>query len=160
MAGFLSQWILRRVVRSALAFEGQSIAAYQGLRSRLKGGRSCPDALEESLCHLLAEQELHRNILADTASGRLTADDLEAFLRSQLYTGLQNLKPLDEDTLARWGRDLESALAEEEKTWIFYGNLRRMSKIPAVRRAFEVLAAMEKEHVDVLRRLLGRSSGG
>ena len=38
---------------------------------------------------------------------------------------------------------------------MFYGNLRRMSKIPAVKKAFEVLAAMEKEHVDILRKLLG-----
>ena len=30
-----------------------------------------------------------------------------------------------------------------------------MSKIPAVKKAFEVLAAMEKEHVNILRRLLG-----
>jgi hypothetical protein len=46
-----------------------------------------------------------------------------------------------------------------EKTWIFYGNLRRMSKIPAMKKAFEVLAAMEKEHVDILRRLLGMTLG-
>ena len=32
-----------------------------------------------------------------------------------------------------------------------------MSKIPAVKKAFEVLAGMEKEHLDILRRLLGRS---
>ena len=35
-----------------------------------------------------------------------------------------------------------------------------MSRIPVVRRAFEVLAAMEREHVEILRRLLGRQPGG
>ena len=33
-----------------------------------------------------------------------------------------------------------------------------MSKIPVVKRAFEVLAHMEKEHIDILRALLGRAT--
>ena len=31
-----------------------------------------------------------------------------------------------------------------------------MSKLPVVKKTFEVLAAVEKEHIDILRRLLGR----
>jgi len=44
-------------------------------------------------------------------------------------------------------------------TGVFYTNLRRMSRIPAVRRAFDVLAHMEKEHIDILRALLGKGPG-
>jgi hypothetical protein len=32
-----------------------------------------------------------------------------------------------------------------------------MTKIPAAKKAFEVMAHMEKEHIDILRALLGRA---
>jgi rubrerythrin len=57
----------------------------------------------------------------------------------------------------RWGAELAASMEREEKTWVFYSNLRRMSKIPIVKKAFELLAAMEKEHLDILRKLLGRA---
>jgi rubrerythrin len=74
-----------------------------------------------------------------------------------MYAGFDAIRPLTGEELARWEPDLSAALDQEEKTWIFYGNLRRASRIPVVRRAFEVLARMEKEHVDILRKLLGRA---
>ena len=77
-------------------------------------------------------------------------------LAGHLFGAMESIEPLAGEDLARWGGELSRALEQEEKTWIFYGNLRRMSKIPAVRKAFEVLAKMEKEHVDMLRRFLGR----
>lgn len=156
MSGLLSAWVLRRVLKSALILEGEAIRTYQELRGKISGARRCSEEPGDSLCHLLAEEELHRRILMDAAAGRLSLDELEDLLKAHLYSGFADIGPLEEETLLEWKEDLSAALEHEEKTWVFYGNLRRMSRIPAVRKAFEVLASMEKEHVDVLRKLLGR----
>lgn len=159
MSGALSRWILRRVLASGLAFERQAIDAYRGLRARLMLSNSCRDeSLDGSLCHLLEEEELHQRVLSDAAAGRLSLEELERMLAGHLYAGFDAIRPLAGEEAAAWSADLRAALEHEEKTWIFYGNLRRISRIPAVKRAFEVLAAMEKEHVDILRRLLGMPS--
>lgn len=159
MAGPLSRWILRRVLASGLAFEREAIDAYRALREKLLQPGRCadPDSLEGSLCHLLEEEELHERILSDAAAGKLSVDGLEQALKDHRYAGFDAIRPLQGEEAERWRAELTAALRQEEKTWIFYGNLGRMSKIPAARRAFEVLAAMEKEHVDILRRLLGIS---
>jgi rubrerythrin len=155
MAGVIGRWILSRVVASGMAFEKEAIDLYRGLRERLMKDRSCDESLQGSLCHLLEEEETHHKILADASAGKLSQADLDAMGSGHLYTGFESTKPLQGDTLAAWSADLTAALAQEEKTWIFYSNLRRMSKIPLVKKAFETLASMEKEHVDILRRLLG-----
>jgi rubrerythrin len=156
MPGILARWILRRVLASGLSFETQAIDAYRGLRERLLKSGHCDESLEGSLCHLLEEEEVHHKVLSDAAAGRLSREDLERILQAHVYSGFDAITPLKGDEAVRWAADLTAALEQEEKTWIFYGNLRRMSKIPAVKKAFEVLAAMEKEHVDILRRLLGK----
>jgi rubrerythrin len=156
MPGILSSWILRRVLASGLSFETKAIDAYRSLRDRLLKSGHCDESLEGSLCHLLEEEEMHKRVLSDAAAGRLTLEDLERILQAHVYPGFDAIVPLSGDEAERWAADLTAALEQEEKTWIFYGNLRRMSKIPAVKKAFEVLAAMEKEHVDILRRLLGK----
>jgi len=157
MRGVLSRWILRGVLRSALAFEAEALSTYTRLRGRLGAGRSCSDDLDASLCHLIEEEEMHRKILTDAAEGKLSLEELQAILDRHLYDGFDRIRPLTGDTLRDWEADLSAALEQEEKTWVFYGNLRRMSKIPTVKKAFEVLASMEKEHLDILRRLLDRS---
>jgi rubrerythrin len=157
MPGALARWILSRVVRSGLAFETEAIDAYRHLLEKLRGSGSCDESLEGSLCHLLEEEETHRTVLQDAAKGIYAPAELEEILRSHRYAGIDAIRPLQGETRAKWAPELEAALAQEEKTWVFYGNLRRMSKIPAVKRAFEVLAGMEKEHVDIVRKLLGKS---
>ncbi len=159
MAGILSRWILRRVLASGLAFEKEAIDAYRVLREKLLKPGRCDEALEGSLCHLLEEEQMHERILSDASAGRLSLEDLQTALKGHLYAGFDAIRPLQGDEADRWRPDLAAALRQEEKTWVFYGNLGRMSKIPAVKKAFEVLAAMEKEHVDILRRLLGMTSG-
>ncbi len=156
MPGIVSRWILRRVLASGLAFEKEAIDAYRSLRGKLlKPGHCTDEAFPGSICHLLEEEELHQRILSDAAAGRLSEEDLERQLSGHRYPGFDAIRPLEGEEAARWSPDLRAALEQEEKSWIFYGNLRRMSKIPAVKRAFEVLASMEKEHIDILRRLLG-----
>ena len=152
--GFLADWILRRVVKSALVFEASSLATYGRMREHL-----ADNPLWENLSHLLEEEEHHWRILTDAAEGRLDASAIERVVEGHLFSGLVAIRPLEGAALREWGPELERALAEEEQTFLFYGNLRRMSRIPVVRRAFEVLAAMEREHVDILRRLLGRPAG-
>ena len=112
----------------------------------------------DSLCHLLEEERQHWEILTRASIGSLGVEELERVLDEHMYSAIDSIRPLAGDDLARWGGELSRALADEEKTWIFYTNLRRMSTIPVVKRAFEVLAHMEKEHIDILRALLGRAT--
>ena len=153
--GIVADWILRRVVKSALVFEAGSLERYRRLRERL-----VDSPLWESLGHLLEEEEHHWRILTDAAAGKLDAAQVERLVKGHLFSGMAAIRPLEGDALREWGSELERALAEEERTFLFYGNLRRMSRIPVVRRAFEVLASMEREHVQILRRLLGRPPEG
>ncbi len=158
MAGPLSRWILARVMRSALAFETDAIDTYRRLQEAAGTGASCGGQLAASLCHLLEEERRHWQILTDAGAGRLDMEELERLLADHMYSSLAEIEPLDGEDLATWGPELSRALDGEEKTWIFYTNLRRMSTIPAVRRAFHVLGHMEKEHIDILRALLGRAA--
>ncbi len=152
--GIIANWILRRVVKSALVFEASSIETYRRLRDRL-----VDDPLRDSLGHLLAEEEHHWRILTEAAGGRLDAAGIERVVQDHLYGGMADLAPLEGEARRTWEPELSRALADEEQTLLFYGNLGRMSRIPAVRRAFEVVAAMEREHVEILRRLLAAPTG-
>jgi rubrerythrin len=156
MPGLISRWIFSRVVRSALAFETEAIDIYHRLADQLGGEKSCRDDFRGALCHLLDEEQMHWKLLTDAAEGKLTIEELERHLARHVYTGLEEMEPLGGEDLPRWGPDLARALDQEGKMWVFYGNLRRMSKLPVVKKTFEVLAATEKEHIDILRRLLGR----
>jgi rubrerythrin len=158
VSGLLTRWILSRVIHSSLAFESEAIKTYRRIREKLSGVKSCSESLETGLCHLLEEEEAHWRLLNDVADGKVSSEKLDELVRQHVYAGMASMQPLQGEELELWGPELSAALAQEEKTWIFYGNLRRMSKIPAVKKAFEVLALMEKEHVDILRRLLGRTS--
>jgi rubrerythrin len=158
MPGPIGRWIFSRVVRSALAFETEAIDIYHRLADQLGAQKSCRDDFRGALCHLLEEEQIHWKLLTDAAEGKLTIEELEHHLARHAYSGLEGMEPLGEEDMQRWGPDLSRALDQEEKTWVFYGNLRRMSKLPVVKKAFEVLAAMEKEHIDILRRLLGRNA--
>lgn len=157
MAGPIARWIFSRVVKSALVFERESIETYRRLQQGMNEGRSCSGQLADSLCHLLEEERQHWQILSDASAGTLGVEDLEKLLDRHLYAAIHALRPLEGPELAQWGGELSAALAQEEKTWVFYSNLRRMTKITAAKKAFEVMAHMEKEHIDILRALLGRA---
>ena len=160
MAGFLSRWIVSSVIRSALAFEAEAIDAYRDIRERLLASRSCSEELESSICHLLEEEEEHRRVLTEVAAGRMGLEELERLLAGHVYARFDAIRAIEGDERTAWEPALRTALAQEEKTWIFYGNLQRMSKVPVVKRAFEVLAGMEKEHAQILRRILGIPESG
>jgi len=151
--GPITKWVVRRVVAGALALEAESLQMYRRLRERA-GSR----IIEPQLAHLLEEEKRHWQILEDAAAGRLDAGGLEPLVHEHLYRGIEEIGPLAGPALAEWRADLEAALAQEERTFVFYGNLRRISTIPSVRRAFEVIADMEREHIDILRRLLGSAA--
>ncbi len=152
MPTFLGRWMVARIVKSALAFETHAIELYRRLKEKDVSG-----ALGGGLAHLLREEEMHSRILADTAAGKMQLEDLEKIFREHLYAGAQEIEPLGPEALAEWSQELERALKAEQDTFAFYGNLRRISKIPAVKWAFEVLADMEREHTEILASLLGRA---
>ncbi len=143
--------MVSRIVKSALAFETNAIDLYRRLKAKDVGG-----TLGGGLAHLLHEEELHSRILTDTAAGKLQLEDLEKISREHRYANLEEIEPLGPEALAEWAEELERALKAEQDTFVFYSNLRRMSKIFAVKRAFEVLADMEREHAEILAGLLGR----
>ncbi len=151
MATFIGKWIVARIVKSALVFESDAIDLYRRMREKDVSG-----TLGEGLLHLLQEEELHWKVLNDTATGKLSQEELDGILREHLYANLHAIEPLGPEALAEWGEELSHALKAEQDTYIFYSNLRRSSKIPAVKKAFEVLADMEREHVEILGKLLGR----
>jgi rubrerythrin len=157
VAGPLARWILSCVVKSALVFETDAIETYRRLQESVGADRSCCGAFADSLCHLLEEERRHRQILSDASAGRLGVEELEKLLAGHPYASMDGITQLAGEALARWGPEVSRALGEEEKAWIFYTNLRRTSRSAVVRKAFEVLGHMEKEHIDILRVLLGRS---
>jgi rubrerythrin len=150
MASWLRNWLLSRVVKSALVFEKSAIERYKGLLDKISG-----ESARRGLQHLREEEEIHWRILGEAAEGKLSMEQLEKALNEHLYANAEAIEPLDPVTLDAWGGELAKALEAEKETFIFYGNLRRMSKIPTVKKAFEVLADMEKEHMEILSRLLG-----
>jgi uncharacterized membrane protein len=151
--GPLSRLILKRVMRSALSFESQSVTTYTGLLGTVRNGRSCSNELRYSLYSLLAEAEPRRKILQHTVAGRLSLSELESLLNERAHQGNANVQTIDADTLGEWSKDLSAVLQHEEMTWVFCDNLQRVSRTPSDRRTFEALAVMEKEHVDTLRKL-------
>jgi rubrerythrin len=153
MKNAISRWILSRVIKSALVFEAEAIELYRGLQEKLD-----ESPLRHGLEHLLDEEKLHWKLLRDTADGKLDPDELERALHEHLYARLPEIAPLSGKALSIWGDELRAALHREKETFIFYSNLRRISKIPAVKKAFEVLSDMEKEHVEILARLLGEAA--
>ena len=142
-------WILRRVLRSALVFEREATGLYASLHDKLDG----PSAA--GVRHLLEEERIHQKLLEDIVSGRIRDQALEEILASHRFHAFEEIQPLDQKERAAYGATLEQALRDEEATVSFYDNLERIGKIPAVKRAFKVLADMEREHAAILRQLLG-----
>jgi rubrerythrin len=145
----IRKWILRRVLKSALTFEREARGLYETL-SRELGGTA-----RGGLEHLIEEERLHHRLLEDIVAGRLDDAELERTLSGHRYHALAETPPLDEVARAAFGARLEAALRDEQAAVAFYDNLARIGKIPAVKLAFRVLAEMEREHVDILRALLG-----
>ena len=142
--------MLRGLLRSALALERQAHSFYLGLKEDLGETPSW-----EGLRHLIEEEEMHQRILEDVAAGRVSEGEMDGLLSGHRFHDVEGIAPLDGELRAAWGERLSRALADEEATAAFYVNLERMSKIPAAKRAYHVLAEMEREHAAILRRLLG-----
>jgi rubrerythrin len=143
-------WILRRILRSALIFERTSRGLYETLRDRLGEGA------QGGLRHLIEEERAHHALLEQIVEGRLEEEALEGMLAGHRYHALEETSPLSPADLATHGERLDEALRDEEATVAFYRSLERISSIAGVKRAFHVLKEMEREHVEILRRLLGR----
>ena len=105
-------------MKNALALEYQSIATYKKLQPNAEKDWCCTDALEETLCHLLAEEEMRRKILLDAGAEKLTLSVAEATLLEPLYCEVADTKPLGAGAFAQRAKGLTEALEQEEKTWI------------------------------------------
>lgn len=147
---WLGKLVLRRILRSALVFEREAAGLYEVLLEEIG------EAARGGLGHLIEEERMHRRMLEDIAAGRLDGKRLGKLLEGHRYHAISRIAPLDRATIDAFGDRLEDALRDEEATIGFYANLERTSVIPSVKLAFRVLADMEREHVEILGRLLGR----
>ena len=151
MFGWLRDLVLRRVVKSALAFENDARNFYSSLEQSLEDTNA-----RMGIEHLIHEEDLHKRVVTDLAEGRLSYDGIEEMLAQHRFHDLDAILALDERHLAAWGDELEMALENEKSTYTFYTNLSKISRIPVIRLAFEMLADMEREHIQILVRLLGK----
>ena len=151
MLRWLRGLVLRRIVKSALALENDARNFYSSLQRSL-GETNAKMGIE----HLIHEEDLHKRVVTDLADGRLSLDGIEEMLSQHRFHDFDAILALDERHLAASGDELEMALENEKSTYTFYTNLSKISRLPVIRRAFEMLADMEREHIQILVRLLGR----
>ncbi len=146
----LRAWLIRRVLADAFTFEADMSRAYENALRGLEGS-----SLGEQLAGLLREEREHRSLLERIASGRIPGGELERILEDTHIHRAEAVEPLPPDELAIHGRRLAVIEKVEEESFVFYSNLSRLSRIPAVRRALRFMAEQERQHLRILRRLRG-----
>lgn len=144
--------ILKTVLRSALQLEENIYGLFAALPGELAGLE-----LPVSLRHIIAEEQTHQQLLRDMIAGRLP----EARM-AQLVSGpgprlhdpgaLRALPGTYRPLIER----LEPILEQEERICHFFASLERKTRLRVARQAFGFLAAQERVHVRMLRRLLGK----
>ncbi len=156
MTGLLARWILSSVVRRSLAIETAAVNAYRDILAAAANTGTTGDQLRSIVSRLLEEDEGHAHMLRKLSAGDRGVAARGPTIASHVRQGEQSMRPAEGEERVRLLTALEAVLAVEESAWIYYGNLRRVSRIHEVNRAFEILAGMEKEHADVIRQILGR----
>lgn len=151
----LRAWLIRRVLAGAFTFESDMSRAYENALRSLSDS-----SLRDRLAALLEEERAHRALLERIASRRITGEELEGLLRGAELHRPETVEPLSPRELEEHGRMLAVIEKVEEESFIFYSNLSKMSRIPAVRQAFRFMAEQERQHLRVLRRLRGADDAG
>jgi rubrerythrin len=143
-------WLTRRVLSSAFTFEADMFRAYQGVLRKLEGS-----SLGWKLKELQGEEKMHWDLLNRIAGGQISEQELEQIMEQARFHRIEEIAPLPPQELAVHGGKLAVIEKVEEESFIFNSKLQRMSKIPAVKRAFQFMAEQEREHLRILRRLRG-----
>jgi rubrerythrin len=148
----LRYWLIRKILKSAAVFEEDLSKAYAALLEELESDPAGPE-----LQRLLEEEALHLDMIRCLARGPVSYEDLERLMANMHFHDPQAVEPLPPDIRAAFTPQLESLESLEKESYIFYSNLARSSKIPAVKKSFAFLAQQEKQHLLIVQRLLGGS---
>ena len=143
-------WILKLIIKRALILEESESDLYLSLKEILSGDES-----NKGLEHIIQEEESHKKILTYIAEGEVSYEQLEEIFGQHHFLEIQTIEPLDKSALSKCKSEILKALRMEEDRFNFYNNLSKISKIPPVKKAFHLLADMEREHLEILKRLLG-----
>ena len=146
----LREWILKLLINRALVFEKAETKLFLSLKEIVAGCES-----SKGLEHIIQEEESHKKILTDIAEGRISGEQAEEILRQHQLHEIQKIEPLNKDVLSKCEAEILKALRMEEDRFNFYNNLGKISKISPVKKAFHLLADMEMEHIEILKKLLG-----
>ena len=150
MRNRLRYWLIRRGLKSAAAFEEDLSEAYAALLAELKDSPA-----GARLERLQAEEKQHLAVIRLLAKTPLADEELERLISHAHFHHPEEIAPLDPAVRAAFAEQLEELRKLEQDSYIFYSNLARMSKIPAVKKSFSFLAGQEREHLQILQRLLG-----
>jgi len=150
MRNRLRYWLIRRVLKSAAAFEEDLSAAYANLLDELEHS----DA-RTRIERLQAEEKQHLAVIRRLSRGPAADEELERLISHTHFHNPDEVAPLDPAVRAAFAEQLEHLHKLERDSYIFYSNLARMSKIQVVKKSFSFLADQEREHLQILQRLLG-----
>jgi rubrerythrin len=150
MRNRLRYWLIRRVLKSAAAFEENLSEAYSALLAELKDSPA-----GARLERLQAEEKQHLAVIRRLSRGPAADEELERLISPTHFHNPDEVAPLDSAVRAAFAEQLERLRDLERDSYIFYSNLARMSKIQVVKKSFSFLADQEREHLQILQRLLG-----
>ena len=150
MRNLLRYWLIRRVLKSAAVFEESLSSAYATLLEDLE---SSPAG--EQLHRLMEEEALHLKVIRRLVRGPVSTGELDKLMADTHFhtpEEVSALNPALRETFAAQLKQLEDL---EKESYVFYSNLARISKIPAVKKSFAFLAEQEKQHLLIVQRLMG-----
>jgi rubrerythrin len=150
MRNLLRYWLIRRILKSAAVFEEELSSAYAALLKELE---SSP--VGEQLHRLMEEEALHLKVIRRLVRGPVSAVGLDKLMAGTHFHTPEDVPALNPALRAAFAAQLKQLEDLEKDSYIFYSNLARSSKIPAVKKSFAFLADQERQHLLIVQRLMG-----
>ncbi len=150
----LRSWLIKRVLKSALVFERDMFEAYEAILKELQ-----KKPAGERFRKLLEEEKHHQQILTRLTGRRIDDEELEKIFGAAHFHDPASTLPLPPNILKAVGQKIAELQNIEKESYLFYSNLQRISKIPAVKKAFKFLADQERQHLLILEKLASGTNG-
>lgn len=147
----LRNWLTKNVLKNAMVIENRLLKSYENIIEEIgkKTGR-------KDLNVLIQSEKTHIELLKQIKQKDFSFNRIKALLEQNCPHNADKIKPLDDKLLTSYREKLEEIENLEHDTFVFYSNLNRMSKIPAVKEAFRFLAQQENIHLQIIKKLLGK----